>query len=234
MTIKYNGIKWPSPTNIIGDVTDKSPALTQWAANMTVEWIKENCQRCADGVAEEHYYAVYLKHLEQARFNFRNVSQRALDVGSQVHDAIRMYFATGKEPSEPDEQVLSAFLAFLEFADQHKMGTINVEQRLFHDNWSMQYDWFGMFDGKTAVLDWKSSKDFYREMRIQTAAYRGGLELTGEKVEINGVVRLDKETGLCEFKDYSKTFENDWEEFLLSKELYFKRHPRIAKQFKEV
>lgn len=237
MTVKHKGIKWPSPTNIISDVTDKSGALTQWAANMTVEWLKDNAKflhgvyKDFKGNETENHYEVTDTHLNQARFNFRNVSKRALDVGSQVHDAVRMWIVSGKEPSEPDEQVLSAFLAFLEFWDANKMETIKTEERLFLDDWCMQYDWYGLFNGKKFVLDWKSSKDFYRNMRIQVAAYRGGLIEKENVVEGHGCVRLDKETGLCEFKDYSKFFDQDWKEFLLSKELYFARHPIIAKQF---
>lgn len=230
MTVKYKGIKWPSPSNIIPDVTDKSGALTQWAANMAVEWIRENSEPSR---LSENKYLVTEDELNKARFNFRNVSKRALNVGSQVHDAIRLWIVSGKEPSEPDEQVLSAFVAFLEFFDANKMETIKTEERLFHDDWCMQYDWYGLFNGKKFVLDWKSSKDFYREMRIQVAAYRGGLVLKGNEVEGHGCVRLDKETGLCHFKDYSKFYEQDWAEFLLSKELYFVRHPIIRKQFED-
>ena len=70
-------------------------------------------------------------------------------------------------------------------------------------------------------------------MRIQTAAYRGGWESQKHKVEGHGCVRLDKESGLPYFKDYSKFFEADWKEFLLSKDLYFARHPMIRKQFEK-
>ena len=34
-----DGKKYPSVTHIIGECTDKSQALTQWAANQVVEWI---------------------------------------------------------------------------------------------------------------------------------------------------------------------------------------------------
>jgi hypothetical protein len=182
-------------------------------------------------VVPENNYVMSEDDLNKARFNFRDVSKRALNVGSAVHDAIRMWIASGKEPSDPDDQVLSAFLAFLEFWDANEMKTIVAEQRFYMDDWSGMFDWYGLFNGKKFLLDWKSSKDFYREMRIQTAAYRGGWSELGNEVEGHGCVRLDKEDGLCHFKDYSKFFDDDWREFLLSKELYFARHPRIRKQF---
>ena len=96
----------------------------------------------------------------------------------------------------------------------------------------MQLDYFGKFDGKKYLLDWKAAKGHYRDMRIQTAGYRGGLEAHGYNVEGHGVVRLDKETGIPDFKDYSEYFFDDLNEFLISKRLYMARHPRIAGQLK--
>lgn len=86
--------KLPSVTTIIGDCTDKSEALTQWAANMVVEWIRQNTYETGD-VPE---YLVGEEELNSARFHFRDVSKEALDIGSAVHKAIEYYFKTGKEP----------------------------------------------------------------------------------------------------------------------------------------
>ena len=236
MTIKKDGIKWPTPSNIISDVTDKSNALVQWAANMTCEWIRQNCEfveYLPDTYLETPHYQVEEDHLNKARFEYKNVSKRALDVGSQVHDAVRIWLLSGKEPSNPDDQVEKAFNAFLDFWKQNKMKTIRCEERFFMEDWSGMYDWYGWFQDLKYLLDWKTSSGFYREMRIQTAAYRMAIEQQGEIVNGNGVVRLDKETGECQFKDYSRTYEQDMKEFLLSKELYFARHPRIAGQFKK-
>ncbi|GAG76696.1 unnamed protein product [marine sediment metagenome] len=61
--------------------------------------------------------------------------------------------------------------------------------------------------------------------------YQGGWSEKGNLVQGHGVLRLDKESGLSDYKDHSKRFDKDWKEFSLSKELYFARHPRIAAQF---
>ena len=227
MTIKKDGIKWPTPSNIIGDVNDKSHALIPWATGAYSTYIDENCEY--DPVLNGYF--VSNDDMNKARWYYKEISNRALDVGSAVHDAIRVWIISGTEPSNPDDQVVNAFLAFLEFWDANEMETIVAEQRFYMDDWSGMFDWYGLFNGKKYILDWKSSKDFYREMRIQTAAYRGGWSESGNEVEGHGVVRLDKEDGMCHFKDYSKFFDDDWREFLLSKELYFARHPRIRKQF---
>ena len=45
-----------------------------------------------------------------------------------------------------------------------------------------------------------------------------------------GILRLDKETGMPHFKDTSKTYKSDLNVFNKMEELYFARHPRIAKR----
>ena len=227
-----NNLKYPTVTEITGSVTDKSGALTQWSANMVVQWIKENC-----GHVPEHgdgHFRIKDEQLDEARFNFRKVSKKALDVGSQVHEAIMQYFKTGEEPINPPEQVANAFLAFLEFKDEHQLGAMLVEERLFADDWCGQFDWYGLLDDKTYVLDWKSSKSHYRDMRIQAAAYRKLLIEGGYPCEGHGVVRLDKETGLPDFKDHTEHYHRDANEFFLSKMLYMARHERIAGQFVDI
>ena len=82
-----------SVTTIISDCTDKSGPLTQWAANMTVGWLKENCAAPWPDYPTENgeTYLVTDADFEDARFNFRNVSKDARDVGSEVHAAIEEY-----------------------------------------------------------------------------------------------------------------------------------------------
>jgi len=229
MPLKHDGIKYPRMTEILSDCTDKSGPLTQWSANMVVEWIREHC-KSNTYTDTKPYYNLNDEQLDEARFNFREVSQQALDIGSAVHDAIEVWLKTDKEPTIVCEQTLAAFVAFIEFADEHKLKPIELEYRLWMKDWCGMLDFYGEFDGSLYVLDWKSSKGFYRDMRIQVAGYRKAMEDCGFLVHGHGVVRLDKETGYPEFKDYSKFYEQDWQEFEMCKELYLHRHPRIRKQ----
>ena len=101
MAYKYaNGYQkgdflYPSVTKIIGDCTDKSRVLTQWSANQVVDWIKQNCKKSSGMIPT---WKVTEDQLNEARFNFRDVSDEALQVGSAVHNAIEEYLKTGKEP----------------------------------------------------------------------------------------------------------------------------------------
>lgn len=229
---KKDGLEYPSVTEIIGDCTDKSGALTQWAANMVVEWIKQNALQDDLGI-----YLVATEHLNDARFNFRKVSQKAKDVGSEVHDCIERYLSQlivnpNYDPENiidtiEDGQVANAFGAFIEWSDNVNLRPVLLEQKVYGNGWAGTLDFNGLYHGKKYIIDWKSSKGHYDEMKYQVAAYRS---VSGNNIEGCGVLRLDKETGIPDFKDTSKSYENDLAIFESMVVLYMTRHPIIAKK----
>jgi len=221
---KSGDCKLPSVTTIISDCTDKSGPLTQWAANQVVEWIRQNVPQDMVHSYQKGAYVLYEGDLGNARFHFREVSKEALDVGSAVHHAIEHYLKSGEEPKDPPEQVLAGFIAFLEWADSHQMKTKQVEATVYGDYWAGTLDWYGVFEGEITVIDFKTSKALYPEYRYQIAAYRSCTDATA-----SGVLRLDKETGMPEYKDYSKSYEKDLAVFNAMVNLYMLRHPRVAK-----
>jgi len=217
--------KLPSVTTIISDCNDKSGALTNWAAAQACEWIKVNCEFVKDDGMD--YWRVDDVDLNTAKVNYRSVSDKALEIGSQTHSAIEHWLQTGKEPHSPLPEVTNAFLAFLEFFDAHKMKTMEIEFSVYGDYWGGTLDWLGEYDQKMYVWDWKTSKYHYpNEHGPQIAAYRSAIKT---KVEGCGVLRIDKETGYPDPKDYSKRYIKDLEHFNLMVPLYLHRHPRIAK-----
>jgi len=238
----------PSVTEIIGDCTDKSGALTQWAANMCVVYIKEQAHYDKD--TDE--YTLYSELLNEARFNFRKVSQKALDIGSEVHDAIEVFLKrelARKDDGKPhwaitdpvyaklSRQAMNSFNAFNAWQKEHNLKPIALEQTVYGKDWAGTLDFYGYFNDKLYVIDWKSSKAHYPEMRYQVAAYRWAMRRScSEKpfeyneIEGCGVLRLDKETGLPDFKDHSKTYEQDLKVFNSMVQLYYDRHPIIRKK----
>ena len=214
-------LKLPSVTTIESDCTDKSQALCQWSANMVCEWIKQKIKpSCGEWTVTE-------EDLDKARMNYREVSKDALDIGSTVHAAIEEWLKTGNEPKDPRPEVLSAFLAFLEFFDAHNMETIEVEFTVYGDYWAGTLDLYCEFNGKRYVIDFKTSKAHYpNEMGPQIAAYRSRVN---DKVDGCGILRLDKITGYPDWKDYSKRYIRDLEHFSLMVPLYMHRHPMIAR-----
>jgi len=264
MPYTKDGIKYPRCTQIISDCTDKSGALTQWAANCCVEWIREN------GFLDQDLdYVITEDQLNSARFAYKTVQDKALDVGSQVHAFIELYLNAKINKSETilkmvdkyeklSGEVQNAFDAFQNWEKDHNLKPIELEKTVYGDRWAGTLDFYGYFDDKLYVIDWKTSKPknkktgkgIYPEMRYQVAAYRSARTyLPTEKpkdfdehaakeakrlsnpIEGCGVLRLDKTTGICDWCDTSKTYEQDLRVFNRMVDLYFERHPIVAKRF---
>jgi len=221
---KHGGFSKPGVTSIIADCHDKSGPLTQWAANMVVEWIR---QYSIPSQLASHKWIVTEENLNDARFNYRDVSQDALDIGSEVHKCVENWLKYRSEPKGPRPEVLAGLVAFMEFYDEHNMDPVELEFSVYGDYWGGTLDYYGMFDGKLYVIDFKTSKYHYlNEHGPQIAAYRSALKTPCDGC---GVLRLDKTTGYPDFKDYSKRYEKDLKHFNLMVPLYMHRHPRIAK-----
>jgi len=234
------GIKYPRCTQIIGDCTDKSGALIQWGANCVVEWIRENSDAIEyEDAFGERFYAVTDEDLNKARFAYKTVSDKALDVGSEVHNAIeevlkiqllqiKQKYGGQLIPELSCEQAQNAYNAFLDWAQEHKLRPIELEKTVYGSRWAGTLDIVCEYDNKIFVIDWKTSKRFYMsEMGAQIAAYRSCVP----EAEGCGILRLDKTTGQPEFKDFSKRYESDLRVFNAMVELYYLRHPRIRKRF---
>ena len=239
---KHNGLILPSVTTILSDVSNSSAPLMQWSSNCCIEWIKEHCPQFPYPFSDT--YSVLDNYLDNARFAYKEVSKQALEIGSAVHSAIEAYLTIGGSPNPPEslsggqiKEFTNAFNAFLKFEKDHKLESIKMEHKLYGNGYAGTCDLIAKItvngEHKIFLLDWKTSKDLYRETRIQTAAYRNMLP-GSMKCEGNGAVRLDKTTGEYEFKDYSKTYDSDLIEWYRSVDLYFARHPKIReKAFKE-
>ena len=248
----------PSVTKIIGDFSDKSKvrALTQWSANQVVAWVKLNCAKTKGNFP---HYRVNDEQLNQARFNFRDVSDTALEVGSAVHKLAEEYLLAGVHKKttrfsiSKDQSVKNGFDAFLTWMDENKVEPIAVEETVYSDYSAGTLDlrcWLQMKEWsmrKMYVIDFKTSKAIYAsDYGPQIAAYRAAKqkELQEEwdgydKENFSGIyeaslitgcgiLRLDKETGLPEWKDFSDRYEKDLKVFNKMVELYMLRHKIIA------
>ena len=153
-----------------------------------------------------------------------------------MHNAIEMHLQD-KPFNLTTKQAENAFQAFCKWELDVALKPFELEKTVWGSRWAGTCDFIGLYDDKLFVIDWKSSKALYPEMRYQVAAYRDAIqtELSREStltfIDGCGILRLDKETGIPHFKDTSKTFESDLRVFYAMVELYFLRHPRIAKRF---
>lgn len=229
----YKGRKLPSVTTITGQL-DK-PALIPWALKCMAQYIERDFQSflATTNHNEESFildYKELMDTLERAKKEYRTVAQDALDIGSAVHHAAENYLIHGKEPLAPSDEVTSGFLAFLEWMDEHRVEVIKTEYTVYGRTFAGTLDLLAMVDGVMTVVDFKTTKKPYNnrpypEWRWQTAAYRSETE-----AEANSVLRLDKQTGMPDYYDLSKTYKRDLQVFRTLNQLFLDIHPRVAKK----
>jgi hypothetical protein len=123
------------------------------------------------------------------------------------------------------EQVETAFGAFLKWALDVELRPIASEQMGYHP----KHRYAGTLDlvaylklprwkkPKLYLIDVKAAKGHYNEHGYQAAAYA---ECLPYKVDGIGVLRLDKETGLPDFKCYTKQRRLFLKIFLACRKLY--------------
>lgn len=204
MAYELNGIEYPSVTTITG-ILDK-PALVQWAANCAVDYVAGNLDRLkSDNVHEGE--AV----LSEARSAHRTVKDEAAGNGTKVHKAIELYI-NGQDYSEllDNEQTRTAFDAFLSWESKNHVIWIKTECQVFSikHGYAGRFDAIAMVNGYRYLIDFKTSKGIWNEMKYQLCAYRQAHnETESEKIENIAILHLDKETGEPTFKVIEKDID---------------------------
>lgn len=218
-----NDIEYPSVTEIL-DVMDK-PAIVQWAVNQAIKYIEFN-KDDADV-------------LQKAKFEYRNVGKEAMDIGSQAHDLIEHYIKFGLDKSgknEYNESVQNAFLSFLEWEKSNKVKWVKSEFTICDVDlcYAGMLDAICEIDGKIYLIDFKTSTGFYPEYELQITAYLKAYNKTAEVKATNiGILRIDKNTGIPEFKEYEikeriyQAFINLLDFFYNYKNRRLRNNPRV-------
>ena len=136
--------------------------------------------------------------------------------------------------TEQKDKVRAAFVAFLEWADEHTLKCDAVEHTVTDNEKSAgTLDFVGDIDGEHTVIDFKSSKAIYIEYRYQIAAYKWMYNLDNSPEAVRcGILRLDKETGYPDYKDTTKSYESDLNVYHKMVDLFYARHPRLKKAAK--
>lgn len=188
-------IEYPSVTTILG-VLGKGDALLGWAVKCALNYIRANA---SDDIDLESV-------LQNAAIEWKNAREEAANIGSEIHTLIHKYIKFGKDATGAlRPEVENGFLAFLDWEAEHKVKWISTELAVCSrvHGFAGTLDAICLFDGKKYLIDFKSSKGFYDEFPMQLAAYRLAASEQGSQTEGCGILRLDKETGTPEWKDYS-------------------------------
>lgn len=214
-----DGIEYPSVTTILG-VLDKGDALLGWAARCATQYVRINHERL--GID---------KALDLASSHWKEAREEAADIGSEIHGLIHKYIKFGRDATGSYRpEVERGFLAFLEWEKTHEINWLDTEITVVSriHGFAGTLDALCLFEGKKYLIDFKSSKGFYDGFDMQLAAYRLGAAECGKETEGCGILRLDKGTGIPEWKDYSAVQKRAEDAFLaLAKFYYLQKNRRL-------
>lgn len=193
-----------SVTGITG-VIDKSGALMGYVAKSMALFLLAEKEKGNDKVTEEL--------VERAKKEYRNISKEAANIGTEIHKWIEEWIqCKGVGIDMPDdEKVLNGITAFLKFQNERKFKWLESERIVY----SKKHKFVGTLDavakiGKELVLiDFKSSKAIYDEMKIQVAGYAiAWEEEMGKQFDRYMILRFDKITGEFEVTELDKIKES--------------------------
>ena len=240
---KY-GPRLVSVTSITGML--QKFALVQWAANESVNWLKSNWPDTFEGWTQEQFEAYF----NNARYAYKNIAEEAADTGTDFHSLAETYLRTVYETCDYDyvmpeglddstSQMLSNFIAWCE---KNEIQPLMIEQKIIGDGYGGRCDlvcdckrfWDKSDEIVRCVMDIKTSKAYYDEMGIQLAAYQEAspiIELFDGKEMFSGIIRVNKTgTYSTNYKDYSKTHEQDYQSFLKLKDFFWLQNPEWGRQ----
>lgn len=229
----------PGVTTVIEKIN--KPALVQWAANTTIQYVKEKLTSVQIKVAGVLYnYSLtnnVLELLEMARFNYKTISKAATDTGHMAHERLQQILLNNINDEDAvyltleDEKAQKCVDAALDWMNKHDFKPLSTEVKIL----SATYHYAGTYDftgnmvacggeccgglvGHLHILgDFKSSKAIYNEYRIQTAAYvvADREERTEAEIDARLILRLGKEDGEFEALLMSNdSLESDFNAFV--------------------
>ena len=165
------------------------PWLGNWAAKVVAEYAVEHKSAWEDLPTKD---AVGL--LKQSPWNYRDARG---DRGTAVHNAIEAHLHGQELPEFEHEDELLCAQAAQRFLAERGSTPLAVEMSV----WNSEVGYAGTFDlwdvwkGEKWLLDWKTSKDVYKENAVQLAAYRNATHAVVNKEVTNGKGKGEYWTG---------------------------------------
>lgn len=157
--------------------------------------------------------------------DWEEVGSQAANLGSGIHKAIEMYLNEQPHVIE-DATQRKCFDAFVCWKNQYAFEKIETELKVKSEKgYAGTFDLECKLDGMLYIIDLKTSKRIYPDHLLQLAAYRSAYaEMTKKDIQGMGVLRLDKQTGLYEFREYNhEEYQRGLKMFLLLVEYWWLR-----------
>lgn len=181
--VDANGLKVPGVTTLIGEGLPK-PALVGWGIKSVAEYAVDHWDEVAALSPSER-----LKTLKGSPYAERDA---AASRGTAVHH-IAERLAAGEEVEYEDE-LAGHVESAVRFLDEWQPRVILAERPCYN----LEFGWAGTFDliaefpdGRTALLDYKTSKGVYPDTGLQLAAYRYATDYTDEAGESQPMPAVD-------------------------------------------
>lgn len=147
---------------------------------------------------------------------YRRVTDEALEIGNDTHKWVEDYITYGHVCSNPADHISHSVNAFLKWNDRFKPSWNDAERKIYCDKYKYAgtVDAVAKINGRTCVIDFKTSKKIYKPYHLQVSAYAQAIKrIDGLRQWPLGIIlRLDKETGeyqqkVFEPKDHFQTFK---------------------------
>lgn len=224
----------PNVTSILDMIA--KPALVPWAAkaqqeaDIEVAW---NVHRLGGFNAElaKGEFCDTFRRLAGKEKESQRQAREAADLGKAVHSLIEAWCIRKMGGQRVDlyvsDEAHYVYSGFEEWATDVDLEPVAVETRLLHrgQGYAGTLDCLAYVGGVLTVLDWKSSKAIYPEMKLQSIAYRMAVaEMTGLPLPAGLILRLPKSATDESLKPEPHPVEDDpetlWRAFLNVLELY--------------
>jgi len=198
----------PSVTTVLSILN--KPALMHWAVKITVQYIGTHLEELKNSLTEEEAIRI----LEEAKKETERQQERALNIGSLVHQWIERW--TEGEIEEISLEIKQPVGAFLEWTKSNNFIVLEKEQTVYSKKgFAGTLDLVAKLNKKLYIIDIKTSSGFYPEYVLQIGAYKMAYEEMKKTKRLKmGILRLDKVTGSPEFKDYSNEYSKASKAFL--------------------
>lgn len=199
----------PSVTACTG-IIDKSRVLIPWAVGLAEKHLRSFLENGTGPFTVEELIPI----IEEAGRQHQIKKDQAASIGDMVH-AYAEAFALAviakhdvpQIPDDADERVRAGINAFLNWFVANDVQFRHAEKLVY----SRIYGFAGLVDsvakvnGKLMLIDYKTSKGVYTEMRYQIAGYRIAFEEEhGDILDGAVILHFDKEAGVCTPHEYTE------------------------------
>ena len=209
---EINNKTYTYPTQVLGQLS-KGDALIQWAADMTIDYIKENDiiqykeEKQKDLTINKYW--LNQDQLENARYAWKNYRNVTADLGTQLHNLVESFINIRFKKLEDqhnikymdisseieylryiytlDTNLKQMFYQFYIWQRDNVKQFIASEQTIVHEDLcyagTLDFIYIDNED-KIVCCDLKTSNNIYKEHEIQVCAYKTARESMEGKYEI--------------------------------------------------